>query len=109
MYRFDLKKKDKTEEWIFDSDDQNLKEVLKDFDDARNMFEGVGDDEDDEDARVFEELEEEGGHEGDDDLEGWVDEVDELTEEELENLQADLIPVMLVLFKVSSVDGNQRN
>ncbi|TFK60381.1 hypothetical protein BDN72DRAFT_735145, partial [Pluteus cervinus] len=34
-----------------------------------------------------------------DNLEGWVDEVDKLSEEELENLQGDAGPVKLVLFK----------
>ncbi|TFK59863.1 hypothetical protein BDN72DRAFT_729363, partial [Pluteus cervinus] len=49
LHQFDLKKKEKTDEWEFDAEDKEFNEVLKDYDDARKMFEEGKDSADDED------------------------------------------------------------
>lgn len=107
LHQFDLKKKDANEEWVFDEEDPKFKEILEDFDEAKKMFDEGGDSGDDEDeesgddVEPFEGFDEADGEEPQpDDLDGWVDEIEELSAEDLRNLQENRKPVKLVLFKV---------
>lgn len=72
-------------------------------DDEQVLLAIAGDIEEEEQIMAQENDAEDGDTEDDDSLEGWVDEIEALTDEERENLQESIRPIKRMLVKVTKV------
>ncbi len=78
-----------------DQEDATLQKILKDFDKLKEAYD-VAEPVEGEDVEIEEE-------ELDDNVEEWIDEIEELSPEELANLKSFIGPVKYVLVKVSVI------
>ena len=91
--------------------------ITKVFDPPKSKKAGILDDAEKELADLVEGLEleemmtrlEQGGGEADDNVEGWVNELEEMTRLEQEDVEANVRPLMLILLKVSSESCRKRH